>query len=192
MVVSMKNKAKICIATGVFSFTLIGYVTGYYIASTNTSTVTPQDPQVIYTNVPKQKLSITSNFFKISPVQYYASNEEEYIKTKISLTNEGRLYLPTDLFMNEYDMNIYLKNNKTNDLYLLISNLDWNINENKEFNILIDKNEITDIQLLSDLNAQIEKVNEGLESNLLYTVEVSPKTDSGNVMRTNGIVTKAN
>lgn len=161
---------------------------GYF--TPNTKVPNTEVSTIQFQNIPKNELSIVSDFFKVEPMTYSTKGGKEYLNTTISLTEKGKKYLSTDLFINEYDVNVYLANNSTNDLYLTFSNLEWNIKEVKTLDLIIEKSDITNEDLLSDFNSQLEKLNKNTESNLIYSVEISPKSNSENIMRTIGMLHK--
>ena len=161
----------------------IGYNLGYY--TTNNNIATAQ-----FENVPKNELVIDSKCIDVEPVTYSINGEKEYLKTTISLTERGKVYLSKDLFIKEYDINVYLVNNSTDDSYLTFSDLEWNINEVKDLELLINKNDISDEKLLDEFNSQLEKVNKDDNNNLIYTLELIPKSNPDNIMRYSGILHK--
>ena len=90
--------------------------------------------------------------------------------------------------MQNYKVNISLINNQSDEIYVVFDEIDWNINETLNINLKINEEEIKDKSKLSDLEKQLEKMENNQTHEIMYCVEVVPENNSQNIMRTIGML----
>lgn len=169
---------------------VVSLVVGYSIGVQSKDTNNKQDNNIneidVYQNVPKNELSITSDFYKVEIPKY--DHENQSLKMNVQLNQIGRIYLLTSLFTENYTVNITLKNNETDEEYYVSDDYTWNINE--EFNIedVVDFKEIKDKDLLKAFEYQLNRLTDKKEHNIQYVIEVYPQINQFNVMRFVGML----
>ncbi|UTY39612.1 hypothetical protein NMU03_01920 [Allocoprobacillus halotolerans] len=155
--------------------TACGYITSRISQSNNT---------LEFVDVQKNELSIYYDFFDIDDLVYV----KDHLNTKIYLNEKGDLYNRTNLFLQNYKVNISLINNQSDEIYVVFDEIDWNINETLNINLKINEEEIKDKSKLSDLEKQLEKMENNQTHEIMYCVEVVPENNSQNIMRTIGML----
>lgn len=145
---------------------------------------------VTHNDLPKNQLTINPDFFEVKKVQCVYSDNNEFLSSSIRLTNKGKEYVSSELFLEDYKVDIYLIDNTTNEEYVSYVNLEWKINQDLDIYIPIKKGSIVDKELYNKFNSELDKLKSGKECSIMYRVEVSPKSNSENIMRTVGMLSK--
>ena len=179
----MKQKNwRIVSLPGVF---VIGILCGYLISkSTINKTAAGKKPETEFVDIQKNELSIYPDFFDVDSLVY----NNDHLTTKIKLTEKGKLYNTTNLFSNQYTVTVALINNESEEPYIIFDEIIWDINKDLNVDVAIDLNEITDKGVLADFNKQLNEMKNGSDHNIQYNIEVVPKNNPNNIMRTIGML----
>lgn len=158
---------------------LFGTACGYIISRISQSNNTLE-----FVDVQKNELSIYYDFFDTDDLVYV----NDHLNTKIHLNEKGNLYNRTNLFLQNYKVNISLINNQSDEIYVAFDKIDWNINETLNINLKINEEEVKDKSKLSDLEKQLEKMKNNQSHEIMYCIEVVPENNSQNIMKTIGML----
>ncbi len=163
---------------------LVGYNAG--VLSHNNMSNNETGEINVSPNVPKNKLSITSDFYTVEIPKYDYANQS--INMNMKLNNTGYSYIATSLFIEDYTVKITLKNNETGEEYYISDEYIWNVN--KEFNIddIIDFKEIKDKDILKVFEYHLGRLQDKKEHNIQYVIEVYSQINQYNVMRFVGML----
>lgn len=163
---------------------------GYGIGVLSKDTNSKQDNNIneidVYANVPKNKLSITSDFYTVEMPKYDYENQS--LKLNMQLNQTGRLYLVTSLFTENYNVSISLSHNETGEEYYVSKDYTWNINEVLDIEDVVDFKTIKDKDLLKSFEYQLDCLNNKKEHNIKYVIEVYPQSNQYNMMRFVGML----
>ena len=165
---------------------VVGYNAGLLSQNTNDKQNNNINEVDVYPNVPKNKLSITSDFYTVEIPKY--DYEIKSLKMNIQLNSTGKQYLFTSLFTENYTVNITLKNNETGEEYYVSKDYTWNINEVFNIEDVVDFKEIKDKDLLKAFEYQLNRLTDKKEHNIQYVIEVYPQINQYNVMRFVGML----
>ena len=142
-------------------FLVVSLVAGYSIGVLSKDTNNKQDNNIneidVYQNVPKNKLSITSDFYKVEIPKY--DHENQSLKMNMQLNSTGRQYLVTSLFIENYNVSITLSHSETGEEYYVSKDYTWNINEVFNIEDIVDFKTIKDIELLKAFEYQLDHLN---------------------------------
>lgn len=165
---------KILMIIGLMSMFAIGYVIG----KNNSSTL------------PLHELEIPSNF--IEPCLLVYDQNSDVLKSKVSLSNKGKEYINTNLFVNDYLIEVKIINNETEEELFSSEQIEWNGKSNINIDIPVNSSIINDQELNSKLQLELKEMIKGNEHHLVYSIELSPRSNALNVCRYVGMLNKSN
>lgn len=177
------NKQNNITIIGIVCAFIIGGIGGYMIGDNKAK----QPISLENSNIEKYQLALKSDAFETDDVVY----KDGYLETKLYLNDEGIEYLKTQLFEQNYNVTVRLINNNTDEYdrdYLTSEVIKWNVEKPLDIKMLIDTNQIKDKDILSDFNAQLNKMKKGQEHHIQYQIELIPVSDPDYSVRWNGIL----
>lgn len=178
----MNKQNKITIIGIVCAF-IIGGIGGYMIADNKAK----QPISLDNSNIEKYRLALKRDAFETDDIVYKDGN----LITKLYLTDEGTEYLKTQLFDKNYNVTVRLINNNTdedNNEYLTSEVIKWNVEKPLDIKMLIDSSQIKDKDILSDFNAQLNKMKKGQEHHIQYQIELASVSEPDYLVRWSGML----